>query len=252
MIYSINNILIFRNITINNYLSTETKKSTVHTPAYVSMAVYENLKRYPFKRVLDLGCASGQLSQPFKRKRNTKIYGLDITDEHAHKFDAFLHKDFLECTAADFKHLDKIDLILTNPPFGKSPQHNMLYPDLFLKKIIEIWGNIPTVVICGHWFLSNSSERINFLNSLNITRNTTLHKRTFENCGVSVESNILYFNVKQKTANDFLDIQKTGSKQKFKTVAFSHDQIDFIKNNIDNFSGEIKSLLREKYKHFPS
>ena len=89
-------------------------------------------------------------------------------------------------------------------------------------------------------------------NNANITKNTTLHKRTFSACGVDVESNILYFNIKQKTANDFLEFQKpTPVKQRFKTVACSDLQMEYIKSNIDNFSGEVKSLIKAKYKDFP-
>ena len=234
----------------NKNNSTISKKSVVLTPDFVAKNIYDNVKRFPFKKVLDVGCFNGNLSKFFGRKKNVELIGLDIDDEYKDNFDKFLHLDFINCKKEDFDF--KPDLILTNPPFGRNQEFNALYPDLFLKKIFELWGkNIPVIMIAGHWFLSNSSSRIEFLNSCNITKTTTLHKRTFENCDVSVEASILYFNIKQKIKYDILDVQKVEKKQQFKTVAFSHKQIDYISNNIENFSGEVKNLLKEKYKDFP-
>lgn len=225
------------------------KKSVVLTPDFVAKNIYDNVKRFPYKKILDLGCYNGNLSKYFKRKKGIEIIGLDIDDEFKDNFDRFIHLDFLNCKKEDFDF--KPDLILSNPPFGLNSEFNALYPDLFLKKIFELWGeNIPIILIVGHWFLSNSSVRIKFLNSCNITKKTTLHKKTFENCDVSVESSILYFNIKQKIKYDILDIQKVEKKQQFKTVAFSHKQIEYLKK-IENFSGEIKKLLKEKYEDFP-
>lgn len=239
------------NNTQNKEQSNIIKKSVVITPEYVAQKIYKNVNRFPFKTILDIGCYNGNLSKPFNKKKNSQIIGLDIEGTYKDRFDKFLHLDFVNSTSEDFKGI-KPDLILTNPPFGKHSEENSLYPYLFLKKVIEIWGiNQPVIMICGHWFLSNSSERINFLNSLNLTKNTTLHKRTFEDCGVSVESNILYFNIKQKTPNDFLDYTKEKKKQQFKNVAFTYDQVEFINKNVGNFSLEVKKLLKEKYPNFP-
>ena len=228
------------------------KKSVVITPDYVAKNIYENVKRYPFKNILDIGAWNGALSKPFTKKHNSQIIGLDITDEFSHKFDTFIHKDFLEATKEDFKGLN-IDLVLTNSPFGKNKQHGDLYPNLFLKKIFELFGEtMPVIMIVGHWFVSNSNDRIHYLNSANITKKTTLHKRTFKECGVNVEADILYFNIKQKVPIDFLDaVNPQPKKQRFKTVAFSDAQMVYIKENISNFSGEIKELISSKYVDFP-
>jgi len=228
------------------------KKSTVLTPDFVAKNIYDNVKRYPFKNILDIGCFDGSLSKYFTKKHNSKIIGLDIDEEFKENFDLFIHKDFLKCTKKDFEHI-KIDLILTNPPFGRNKEYGDLYPNLFIKKIFEIFGKtMPVIMISGHWFLSNSNNRMSFLNGANITKITTLHKNTFVNCEVSVESDIIYFNIKQKINNDFLEFEKPKKpQQKFKTIALNKKQIEFINNNIKNFSGEIKKLLKEKYEDFP-
>jgi len=78
-----------------------------------------------------------------------------------------------------------------------------------------------------------------------------LHKNAFAGCGVSVEANILYFNIRLKDKTSILDVKKIEKKQKFKTVAFSEAQMVFMKNNIDNFSGTIKKLIKSEYPDFP-
>lgn len=227
------------------------KKSIVLTPEFVADDIYQTLKRFPFKNILDVGCFDGSMSKYFRRKKNSQIIGLDVVDDYKHKFHTFIHKDFLECTKKDFQDL-KIDLIVSNPPFGKNKEYGALYPELFLKKIFELFGDkVPIVLIVGQWFLSNSSARIQYLNTLNMTKNTTLHKNAFAECGVSVESNVLYFNLKLKDRLSFLDIKKIEKKQKFKTVAFSDAQMVYIKDNIDNFSGTIKKLIKSEYPDFP-
>jgi len=239
-----------RNNTDNK--SKQVKKSIVLTPEFVAENIYQNLKRFPFKNIIDIGCFNGSLSKPFTRKHNLKRIGLDITKEYEKNFDIFILKDFLETTKEDFKGLN-IDLVLCNPPFGINKEKGELYPYLFIQHIFKVFGeNIPVVLIAGHWFLSNSNKRMKYLNNANITKTTTLHKNTFSACNVSVESDVIYFNIKQKIVHDFLEFEKPKQKkQKFKTVAFNEKQMIYINNNIKNFSGIVKKLLKEEYKDFP-
>ena len=73
------------------------KKSIVLTPEFVADDIYQTLKRFPFKNILDVGCFDGSMSKYFRRKKNSKIIGLDVIDDYESKFDTFIHKDFLEC-----------------------------------------------------------------------------------------------------------------------------------------------------------
>ncbi len=227
------------------------KDSTVITPQYVSNYIYQDLKRKPFKNILDIGGHSGSLSKIFRKKRNVKIIGIDVINDYENKFDIFLHKDFLKTTKEDFKDLH-IDFIISNPPFGVNKEYNQLYPQLFLEHIIQIFGkSIPVVFIVGHWFMTNSNSRIQYIKEhLKITKVVNLHVATF--APIRVESDIVYFNIKTAKSFDILGKQEKKVVRRFRSVAFNQEQIDFMEEQkIKNFSGVIKKLLKEKYSDFP-
>jgi 23S rRNA U2552 (ribose-2'-O)-methylase RlmE/FtsJ len=231
------------------------KDSIVLTPPVVSDYIYNDLKRKVFKNVLDIGCNRGNLSKPFRKKANAKIIGLDIEDTYRDNFEVFIHKDFLETTKEDFEGLN-IDLIVLNPPFQHHKGHKELYPHLFYKHILSLFGNIPTVMIAGAWYLSNSSKRMEDFKAYNITKITTLHKSVFntkENHNISIEASILYFNIKTRKAHDFLDKgKKEKPTRKFRTVALNKSQSEFLeKQKIKNFNDLIKKLLKSEFEGFP-
>ncbi len=225
------------------------KEQVVRTSDIISKKIYDDLKRKNFHNVLDIGAYKGDLSKYFKRKKNCKIIGLNVIDDYKDNFDYFIHKDFLKCEKKDFENLN-IDLIVSNPPFHRHPEINELYPFLFLEKIFELFSEkIAVVIIVPSYFLSNSNKRMRKLNELNITKKIVLHKNLFEN--ISIESVILYFNIKMKKQFEYLENKKKEKNKYFKSIALRKDQYDFIKKNIKNFSYEIKQLLKEKYKDFP-
>lgn len=225
------------------------KDTTVETPLFLSTKIYKELSRKSFHNILDIGSFRGNLSKPFKAKRNTKIIGLDIIDDYKNNFDSFIHKDFLETTKEDFKGLN-IDLIISNPPFQQHKQYGELYPQLFIEHAFKLFGkSIPMVIIVGQWLLSNSSKRMKHLNNYNLTKTITLHKNIF--APKSVEASVLYFNIKVKKPFDFISDKAPEKIIKTKTVAFTQEQVKFINSNINNFSGEVKALILSKYKDFP-
>lgn len=225
------------------------KDSIVETPPFLATKIYKELNRKPFKNILDIGSFRGNLSKPFKVKKNTNIIGLDITDDYKNNFDTFIHKDFLKTTKEDFKGLN-IDLLVSNPPFQQHKEHGELYPQLFIEHAFKLFGkSIPMVMIVGQWYLSNSSKRMENLRGYNLTKTITLHKNIFK--PNSVESSVLYFNIKVKKPFDFVSDKKPEKIMKTKTVALTQEQIKFINKNIDNFSGEVKALILSKYKDFP-
>jgi hypothetical protein len=148
---------------------------------------------------------------------------------------------------------------VSNPPFQQNKEHGELYPMLFLQKIVEIFGKTkPVVLITGHWMLSNSSERIKQLREdFNITKKVTLHKNIFnttDNNSISVESNILFFNLKTKKPIDFLDYKedKKAQPRKMKALVFNKAQAEYIeKLKIKNFNDYVKSLFRKEFSDFP-
>lgn len=127
---------------------------------------------------------------------------------------------------------------------------------LFLEHIFKIFPKtISIVMIVPQWFLLNSNKRMNYLNNLNITKKITLHKGIFHsiNPNVSVESSIIYINIKTNKQYEFLTNKNTvkQTKRVFKSIPLRQDQKEFIDNNIHNFSKEIKLLMKEKYPDFP-
>lgn len=225
------------------------KDSTVETPEFLAEIIFSEVKRKPFKNILDIGAYRGNLSKPFKRKADSFITGLDILRDYEKNFDNFIYKDFLETKRKDFPLIP--DLVISNPPFQSNKEHNKLYPELFLDKIFQLFGKTqPVIMIVGHWFLSNSSKRIDKLNEYNITKTMTLHKSIFK--PMSVEASVLFFNIKTKKPHEFIDFQKPKQKiYKSRTVALSKAQQEFIKEEIPNFSKEVKELLKNKFPDFP-
>lgn len=232
--------------------STKEKDKVVRTPSWLANHIYKtDFKTKQFKNVLDVGAWDGSLSSPFKKNKYCKVIGLDIVDEFQNNFDNFIHKDFLETTKEDFKHL-KIDLIVSNPPFGVN-ENNELYPHLFLNHMFKLFGDTPIMLIAGDWYIRNSKKRMEEFNNYNLTKIANLHKTVFSESGVNVNSVLLYFNIKSKTPNEFITEPKKKEKspQKTKTIAFNLKQEEYIRNNFINFSGEIKELIKEKYSDFP-
>lgn len=68
---------------------------------------------------------------------------------------------------------------------------------------------------------------------------------------MSVESSALFFNIKTKKSFEFFDYKPPKVIQKTKTVAFTREQVDFVNDNIKNFSGDMKEMIKERYPDFP-
>lgn len=240
-----------------NNNSQNLKDQIVNTPPIISEKIYQDLKRKHIHTVLDIGSAEGALSDPFRRKKSIKIIGNDITDQYSQHYDHFIHQDFLLTTAVDYKDLN-IDLILSNPPFQSSKEHNQLYPFLFLEHIFQLFGSsMPVVMIVPQWLLSSSNQRITALRQMNITKTITLHGKIFKTKehNICVESSILYFNIKTSKSIEFLESKKPSTsvlKQRhFKSITLKANQKEFIEQNFKNFNKEIKELIRAKYPQFP-
>ena len=240
-----------------NNNSTNLKDNTVNTPPIVSNKIYQDLKRKHIHTILDIGSGEGALSEPFRRKKNIRIIGNDITNEHAPHYNHFIHQDFLLTTKEDYQNLN-IDLIVSNPPFQNSKEHNQLYPFLFLQHIFKLFGSgMPVVMIVPQWLLSSSNKRIVELNQMNITKTITLHGKIFrteDNC-VSVESSVLYFNIKTSKSIEFLQsktpLTPLTKNRHFKSITLKANQKEFIDMQFKNFNREIKELIRERFPEFP-
>jgi hypothetical protein len=227
-----------------------TKDIVIETPNQISYLIYKKLQRKPYHIILDIGLYGGELSKPFKRKKGITIIGLDILDDKSENFDNFIHEDFLMTTINDYK--TKPDLILCNPPFGTYKNTNIPIPELFVDHIFKLFGeNIPLVFIVPNWITDNSKRRMLKFQNFNITKQIQLEKNIFND--VLIHSKILFFNIlfKDKKPLEYLHKEIRQTYQKKKSVAFNKEQITFINKNIDNFSKEVKLLIKEKYLDFP-
>lgn len=234
------------------------KDTVVETSEDLAKHIYNLLKKKPIHNVLDVGAWKGKLSDPFRNLKRCQIIGVDRTDEYKNNFDKFLHIDFLQSTAEDFKGLH-VDLVLSNPPFNEDKEKGELTPMLWLEHIFEVLGsNTPVVLIVGNWFFQ-SKGRMEKLNNFNVTRRIQLHKTSF---GIEhqVEASVLFFNIKTNRSMEYYYPPKkknsklltdTKTQQKTKTIGFNQEQIKHIESNFSNFSGEIKELIRAKYPDFP-
>ena len=187
----------------NNFYKTQ-KKATIYTPQPVSEFIFDLLSEKIKKGLIFDPCVgSGSLLKPFK-KAGYKVLGVDIENQG---FKPLKIINFLELKKGDIK---KPVLVIVNPPFNIDKKTKAyikahysgrpLLPEIWLKKIIELFGkNIPIVLFAPYGLRLNqtlSSRRWNhFTNGSypEITSIISLPKDCFK--GVLFHSEILIFNV---------------------------------------------------------
>ena len=132
----------------NNFHDNE-KNATVYTPPAVSEFLYSLLHKKTKGIVIDPCVGAGSLLEPFERN-GFKTLGIDIEDQG---FPNTIEKNFLDVQRGDF---ETPGLVIANPPFnidGKTKEMaksiagaRPLLPEVWLKKIISVWGK--SVPIC--------------------------------------------------------------------------------------------------------
>ena len=128
------------------------KNSTVYTPPAVSNFLYDILSPViKPKVILDPAIGKGSLTNPW-RQRGIKILGVDIDKIGRRYCDGFLHSRFEDVLSWES---DTPNLILLNPPFNGAGG-NMMYPEVFLRKIVELFASeIPVVLFTAMGFRLN-------------------------------------------------------------------------------------------------
>ena len=137
----------------NNYLDNP-KKSDIYTPAWLSQWIYDLVEKSGMKKdvVLDPAIGMGSLTNPFK-ENGSYILGIDIDVNsmsvgnwgYNGKFEDITEGDWNLATS--FAKKKDVDIIVCNPPFN-SASGRKLYPEVFLKKIEDMFGNkIPVIMI---------------------------------------------------------------------------------------------------------
>ena len=227
------------NLNINKHI----KNSVITTPQDLAEFIYKKVARKPYKNILDIGCYSGSLSKPFRRKNNTKIIGIDIQNNFQEEFDEFIYKDFLETTKKDFPD---IDLILCNPPF------NDLLSFKFLEHSQKLFGDIPKIFIFPEYILNNSKTRALELEKYDITKIVKLNQNTFN--GVAIHSSVVFFNINFKSKKIFeYYYPKSKITGKTRTIYFTQEQEEYLQKTlkVKNFTRYIKELIKRDSQDFP-
>ena len=162
----------------NDYIKNP-KRTDVPTPIWLCEEISS---LFPdVSSVLDPACGDGRLLLPFEKK-GCETVGFDIKNG----------QDFLTMT-------EKIrcDLVVCNPPFNLGVG-KMLGSEVFLRKIIELCGVVPTVLFCPMGFRLNQrtkSARWHWLRDScpsKITSIMSLPLDVFD--GVEFHSEIIFFN----------------------------------------------------------
>lgn len=187
--------------TINRKDYKGSKDFNCYTPDVIANTIFRIIQEsgMEIKNIVDPSIGNGDLVKPFK---NNFIYGIDINDIGKTNCNQFYNCDFEK-----FNENIQVDLVLSNPPFNGHPNRK-LYPEVFLKKIIELWGkDIPIVMFVPSGFRLNQrikSKRWKWLrNTIEISSILTLPLDIFP--GVQFHMEVLFFNIKNIKPHYFLD-----------------------------------------------
>jgi type I restriction enzyme M protein len=183
----------------NNYLDNP-KKSDIHTPEWLSKWLYDEVVKSGMKRklIFDPSIGGGALTNPY-RENGSIIMGCDIEEQSKDNADYFCHGKFEDLTLEDYMYNfpGVPDLIVVNPPFN-SATGRKLYPEVFLRKIDEVFGTeIPVIMICPMGMTLNQrlkSARWKYIrNNWKLTTYIPLPIDVFDN--VLFHAQILCFNI---------------------------------------------------------
>lgn len=174
----------------NNYMD-NTKDSTILTPKplceWLSSLIIPELKDEAV--IFDPCVGTGNLLYPFFEKKMFVTVGNDIKNREP-KIDINMLGDFLEWEKIDFVP----DFVIMNPPYNhddytrKKYGKRSLLPELFLRKIFQLWKNVPVLMFAPMGFRLNQrcyteaqGERYQYLSDKEITTIITLPLDIFPN-----------------------------------------------------------------------
>ncbi len=190
--------------TTRNPYWTDPKNSTIYTPDYVCRFLYNII--HPViepKVILDPAIGRGAL---IKCWRNTcHIVGVDIDRNSGRYADEFMCSRFEDIQAWS---LSCPDMVICNPPFNGADGRK-LYPEVFLRQIIRLFGaTVPVVLFAPMGFRLNQrkkSKRWQWVrdNGPEITSIVSLPLDVFDN--VQFHSEILMFNIPTVKPHYWLD-----------------------------------------------
>lgn len=190
------------NVNRNNYHKNK-KNSTILTPVGVSEFLFKILDRPEFHYIFDPCIGTGRLTAPWHASRHY-VFGCDIKPNTQYA-DKLVKSSFEDLEWPD--EWPEPQLVLCNPPFNGS-QGRKLYPEVFLRRIFDLFGpKVPVVLFAPMGFRLNQrkkSKRWKWLREEagSITSIISLPLDIFPD--VEFHNEILIFNVPRLKAHYFL------------------------------------------------
>ena len=186
------------------------KFNDIKTPLFICDFLYELLKPVLGKGfIVDIGCGDGRLSSRFLDK--VKL-GIDIKKNRRLNLKNFFKADFFKLNVRSFsmiKNFNDIALVIFNPPFNNKGTGRKLLPELWLRKVFEIWGDkIPVCMFVPMGFRLNQriySKRWRYFRDdckAEITSIISLPLNVFEN--VEFHAEVLIWNLPKLKAHYWL------------------------------------------------
>ncbi len=169
------------------------KPTRIFTPEHLSIRIKDIVtSSIEVNKVVDICCGEFDLSKPYQ----AEVVGYDLI-EPANDDHYFQQIDFLD---EGFNEVEQsTDLIVCNPPFNGHPQRK-LYPELFLKKILELYPDKPLAFITPLSLLFNQREnsaRWRTIKDFNYSGQLVLPLDVFstEDTKVQIHTQVLFFNI---------------------------------------------------------
>lgn len=146
------------------YTEPQQRMGDIQTPPWVADFLYDILKHLKPDVVLDPCCGIGNLLHPWRNRRlKHHVIGIEKNPELWKEFKKRdpknpvvlgENKQFEECKTSEFMFYMP-QLVLCNPPWNRHWK-KLNYPEVFLRKIVELFGNqIPVAFLCPMGFRLN-------------------------------------------------------------------------------------------------
>lgn len=132
------------------YTDPKSRLGSIQTPLFVARFLHKILKHLKPTAVLDPAVGEGNLLIPWRETAIT--LGVDTDEDRVHiattvnKISSGITMPFENTTREDYPV--KPELVMCNPPWNRH-WNNLNYPEVFLQKIVELFGNkIPICLLC--------------------------------------------------------------------------------------------------------
>ena len=189
---------------VRNDYHSNPKASTVLTPIGVAQFLFDILHRDEYTNVYDPAIGNGRLTNPWF-EAGCYVRGCDIKPKpRSLQCHDYLRGRFENVIPGS---IARPDLVLCNPPFNGA-EGKQLYPEVFLRRIFEVWGpRTPTVMFTPMGFRLNQrckSKRWRWLRDSKARLKSIVSLPLDVFPGVEFHAEILIFNATRIKPHYFL------------------------------------------------